>query len=439
MVASANERIERGKNERNRLSRVAHKEVRAQARDFDPIAVLRGSAEGRLKRLLPIKYERMAAGPFAFFRGAVSIMAADLGRLPHTTIDVQLCGDAHVQNLGSFAAPDGKLVFDINDFDETFPGPWEWDIKRLAASLVLAGREAGDSESTSRDAVLEFMARYRESVRSCSELTFLQLARHTVHRHVEAGPILGVLEKARRATPDLTLAKLTVAERSGTRRFKEQKPLLTPVSDKMRRDVCASLKSYYESLSQERRHFAELYSPVDVAFKVVGTGSVGTRDYILLCFGQGPDDPLFLQMKEEPPSAYAKYLKRAAPANQGERVVQGQRLMQAQSDIFLGWTSMEGRDYLVRQLADFKAGVDPTDLRGRGLCDYARACGEVLGKGHARSGDPCVLSGYCGDSDKLDKAIVQFAVAYADQTEADYKALLDAVKKGRLKTMEGVV
>jgi uncharacterized protein (DUF2252 family) len=306
----------------------------------------------------------------------------------------------------------------------------------MAASLVLAGREAGDSEAECRDAVLEFVARYRESVRHCSEMTFLQLGRYSVHRHVEAGLVLGALQKAQRATPDATLEKLTVARAGATRRFKEQKPVLTPVSAKVHSDVCSALKSYYESLSQERRHFAELYPPADVAFKVVGTGSVGTRNYVLLCFGQGSDDPLFLQMKEEPPSAYAKYLKRGSPANQGERVVQGQRLMQAQSDIFLGWTSMEGRDYLVRQYADFKAGVNPADLKGRGLAEYARACGEVLGKGHARSGDACVLDGYCGNSDKLDKAIAQFAAAYADQTEMDYRIFLATVKKGRLKTVQ---
>src|ERR1051326_5607169 len=217
---SVDERRAYGKSRRKVVHRVDQCEWKAAKDRPNPWEPLLAATAGRIEDLLPIRWTRMAASPLGFFRGNVPLMAFDLAHLPHTGIEVQMCGDAHVRNLGVFASPTGALVFDINDFDETLPGPWEWDIKRLAASLVLAGREAGDSESTSRDAVLEFMARYRESVRSCSERTFLQLARHTVHRHVEAGPILGVLEKARRATPDLTLAKLTVAERSGTRRFK---------------------------------------------------------------------------------------------------------------------------------------------------------------------------------------------------------------------------
>lgn len=225
--------------------------------------------------------------------------------------------------------------------------------------------------------------------------------------------------------------------RDGGRRFKEETPLLTVVSDKTRGDVLIALPSYRDTLSHERRHFLERYQPVDVAFKVVGTGSVGTRDYVILCFGNGSEDPLFLQMKEEPPSAYAKYLKAQVPRNQGECVVQGQRLMQAQPDIFLGWTRMDGRDYLVRQLADHNA-ADTADLKGLGLTEYAKMCGEVLGKGHARSGDACVLDGYCGGVDKLDNAIAEFAVAYADQSTADCDLFTSAVKKGRLAIAKGV-
>jgi uncharacterized protein (DUF2252 family) len=202
--------------------------------------------------------------------------------------------------------------------------------------------------------------------------------------------------------------------------------------------VLTALKSYYDTLSHDRRHFLERYQPVDVGFKVVGTGSVGLRNYVILCFGNGNEDPLFLQIKEEPPSAYAKYLKVQITGNQGERVVQGQRLMQAQSDIFLGWATMDGRDYLVRQLADHKATIDTQDLKSGGLTEYAKMCGEVLGKGHARSGDACVLNGYCGDGDKLDDAIAEFAVAYADQSTADYELFTSAVKKGRLAIAKGV-
>jgi uncharacterized protein (DUF2252 family) len=329
------------------------------------------------------------------------------------------------------------LVFDINDFDETMPGPWEWDVKRLATSLVLSGREAGHSDSACKEAVKSVVTEYRKSVKHCSELTVLELARYTVHRHMEAGPLPGLLEKAERATPQHTLEKLTQSH-DGMRRFKEEKPLLKVVSDETRRDVLTALESYHDTLSHERRHFLERYQPVDVAFKVVGTGSVGTRDYVILCFGNGSEDPLFLQMKEEPPSAYARYLKAQIPRNQGERVVQGQRLMQAQSDIFLGWTRMDGRDYLVRQLADHKAAIETEDLKGRGLTEYAKMCGEVLGKGHARSGDACMLDGYCGDAEKLDCAIAEFAVAYADQSTADYELFTSAVKRGRLAIAKGV-
>jgi uncharacterized protein (DUF2252 family) len=372
----------------------------------------------------------MAASPFGFFRGAVPLMAADVAPLPATGITVQICGDAHVRNLGAFASPTGALVFDINDFDETMPGPWEWDVKRLAVSLVLSGRESGHSDGECKQAVETFVAEYRKSVNHCAELTVLELARYTVHRHLEVGPIPELLKKAERSTPQATLEKLT-QKANGARRFKEAKPLLAPVSEKTRDEVLGALATYRETLLSERRHFLERYQPVDVAFKVVGTGSVGTRDYVILCFA-GSEDALFLQMKEEPPSAYAEYLKAEVPRNQGERVVRGQRLMQAQSDIFLGWTAMQGRDYLVRQLADHKAAIDTEALKGRGLSEYAKICGEVLGKGHARSGDACVLDGYCGNADKLDKAIAEFAVAYANQSTADYELFMSAVKKGKL-------
>ena len=431
------ERRDYGKSRRRALHRVDQCHWKPQRNRPDPVELLVDASRDRLPELLPIKWARMVASPFGFFRGAVPLMAADLASLPSTGITVQICGDAHVRNLGAFASPTGAVVFDINDFDETMPGPWEWDVKRLAASLVLSGRDAGHSDGACKEAVESFVAEYRKSVNRCSELTALEIARYTVHRHLEAGPLPELLEKAQRATPQHTLEKLTQS-RDGALRFKEEKPLLTGVSDKTHRDVLTALKSYCDTLSHERRHFVERYQPVDVAFKVVGTGSVGTRDYVILCFGNGSRDPLFLQMKEEPPSAYAQYLKAQIPRNQGERVVQGQRLMQAQSDIFLGWTRMDGRDYLVRQLADHKAAIETEDLKGPGLIEYAKMCGEVLGKGHARSGDACVLDGYCGDAEKLDNAIAAFAVAYADQSTADYDLFSSAVKKGRLAIAKGV-
>jgi uncharacterized protein (DUF2252 family) len=425
------ERRDYGKSCRQVLHRVDQCHWKQPRTRPDPVELLVDANRDRLPDLLPIKWARMVASPFGFLRGAVPLMAADLASLPTTGITVQICGDAHVRNLGAFASPTGAVVFDINDFDETMPGPWEWDVKRLATSLVLSGRESGHSDGACKEAVESFVAEYRKSVHYCSELTVLEIARYSVHRHREAGPLPELLAKAERATPQQTLEKLTQS-RDGARRFKEAKPLLTAVSEKTRHDALTALKSYCDTLSQDRRHFLERYRPVDVAFKVVGTGSVGTRDYVILHFGNGGEDPLFLQMKEEPPSEYAKYLKVQITGNQGERVVQGQRLMQAQSDIFLGWTTMDGRDYLVRQLADHKATIDTEDLKGGGLTEYAKMCGEVLGKGHARSGDACVLDGYCGDGDKLDSAIAEFAVAYADQSTADYELFTSAVKKGRL-------
>jgi uncharacterized protein (DUF2252 family) len=437
-LANVAERRDYGKSCRQVLHRVDQCQWKPPRTGPDPVELLIDASRDRLPDLLPIKWARMAASPFGFFRGAVPMMAADLASLPVTGINVQICGDAHVRNLGAFASPTGALVFDINDFDETIPGPWEWDVKRLATSFILSGREAGHSDGACKEAVEGFVAEYGKSVNYCSELTVLELARYTVHRHMEAGPLPELLKKAERATPQLTLEKLTQS-RDGARRFKEEKPLLTAVSDKTRRDVLTALQTYGGTLSHERRHFFERYQQVDIAFKVVGTGSIGTRDYVILCFGNGSEDPLFLQMKEEPPSAYAQYLKAQVPSNNGERVVQGQRLMQAQPDILLGWTQMNGRDYLVRQLADHKAAIDTEALKGRGLIEYAKMCGEVLGKGHARSGDACVLDGYCGCGEKLDKAMAEFAVAYADQSTADYEVFTSAVKKGRFPIAKGVV
>ena len=436
-LASVAERRDYGKSRRQVLRSGDQCHWEPPRNRPDPVELLISASRDRMPELLPIKWARMAASPFGFFRGAVPVMAADLASLPTTGITVQICGDAHLRNLGAFASPTGALVFDINDFDETMPGPWEWDVKRLATSLVLSGREAGQSDGACKEAVKNFVAEYRMSVHHCSGLTVLGIARYSVFRHMDAGPLPELLKKAKHATPEHTLEKLTQS-RKGARCFKEEKPLLTRVSGKTRRAVLTALESYRDTLSSERRHFFERYQPVDVAFKVVGTGSVGTHDYVILCFGNGSEDPFFLQMKEEPPSAYARYLKAQVPTNQGERVVQGQRLMQAQSDIFLGWTRMDGRDYLVRQLADHKAVIDAEDLKGPVLIAYAKMCGEVLGKGHARSGDACVLDGYCGDAEKLGNAIAEFAVAYADQSTADYKRFTSAVRKGRLAVAKGL-
>jgi uncharacterized protein (DUF2252 family) len=427
-----------GQGRREALSRSAQGEWNAKRRRFDPIELILASNRGRVPRLVPIKMGRMAASPFGFFRGAVPLMAADLAALPVSGLTTQICGDAHVRNLGAYAAPDGQLIFDINDFDETIRAPWEWDVKRMAASMVLAGREAGSSEDCCKDAVYLLMLSYRASISKFSNMSFLDLERFHVMRHLRLAPIAGVLQKARHATPLETLEKLTRQAKNRLSSFMESKPLLTHVPRRIVRQVLAALGSYRETLSTECQTLLDRYSPVDVAFKVVGTGSVGTRDFVVLLLGNSLQDPLFLQIKEEPPSSYARYVKEIENfLNEGRRVVEGQRRMQTQCDPLLGWTAMEGRDYLVRQLRDHKASIEMEELKGQGLRDYARVCGELLAKGHSRAGSPAALAGYLGSSDKMDKAITKFAFSYADQTNRDHASLKIAAKAGRVQVAKG--
>jgi uncharacterized protein (DUF2252 family) len=311
-------------------------------------------------------------------------------------------------------------------------------VKRLAASLVLAGREAGDGDSLCAEAAKAFVFSYRAALRDFSLMSALDLARFEIRRY-RRGPVAKVLEMAERATPLHSLEKLTVAARGGVRRFPKRPPLLLPLEKDKARRVIASLKAYRETVSDDRQLVLEAYRLVDVAFKVVGTGSVGTRDYAVLAFGDGADHPLFLQVKEEPPSGYAAVLPGAARhLHEGRRVAQGQHRMQTVSDPFLGWTTIAGRDYLVRQLADHKASIQPEQLKGPALEEYARVCGELLAKAHARTGDAAILYGYCGDTDRLDRAIGRFATAYADRTEADHAAFLKAIRAGRIKARMGV-
>ena len=433
-VLTAGERYARGKDHRKKLRRADQGQWKPSARRHDPVEMVLASTRGRLRDLIPIKITRMVASPFGFFRGAAPLMAADLAALPRCGLDSQICGDAHVRNLGAFAAPDGHLVFDVNDFDETIRGPFEWDLKRLATSLLLAGQESGNSKKACKDAVRLFLHSYCAALSRLSELPVIELAKYRLH--VKVGTVQSVLRKAERATPLHTLEKLTV-HTAGRYRFRDQRPLLAPVRAQVARQVIAALNLYRETLSPERQQFLSWFHPVDVAFKVVGTGSVGLRDYVVLCFGNGDNDPLFLQVKEEPPSCYLRHLPAGQNfMNEGKRVAEGQRRMQAYSDPFLGWTSMGGRDYLVRQLSDHKAGIDDTQLQGNGLTEYARVCGEVLAKGHARSGDPMELAGYCGSGAKLDDAIAEFADRYSEQTERDYEALKKAIKAGKIRATE---
>src|SRR5277367_3040912 len=429
-LSTSQERRAVGQSRRKQLRRQDHCNWQPQKR-HDPIAVLEESMRGRVPSLITLKYERMAASPFGFFRGAVPVMAADFSLLPHTGIVNQICGDAHVRNLGAFAAPDGRLVFDINDFDETVRAPFEWDLKRLSTSLVLAGRTMGAKKSACETAVFSFIQRYRKFIDNFARMPVTEVARYQVHRLQRISPVSKALLKAERSTPLHNLDQLTTPANAPVekRKFKDQPPLLTRVNAAQRRAVLASLVEYSQTLQPERRHFLAQYYPLDVAFKVVGTGSVGLRDYVLYFEGNGPGDPLFLQIKEQPGSAYAPYVRAdSLTSHQGQRVVNGQRAMQFQSDPFLGWTTIANRQYQVRQLNDHKGSIEIEDLAGEGLVEYAEMCGELLARGHARSGDACVLAGYIGNGDRFCEALVRFAEAYSDQTEKDWEELKIARK-----------
>jgi uncharacterized protein (DUF2252 family) len=366
----------------------------------------------------------------------VPVMAYDLFSMPGTGIHTQLCGDAHVRNLGAFAALDGRLVFDINDFDETISGPFEWDVKRMATSLILAGREAGLKDAHSSEAVSIFVACYSSMMQTFWKMPVLDVAKYQVHRLQNISPVEQILELAQRSTPLTSLKALTETASAPAKQpgrvFRTNKPVLERITGAAAQPIVASLAAYAKTLQPERQRFLAQYRVLDVAFKVVGTGSVGLRAYCLYMEGNGSKDPLFLQIKEETASAYAPYLPasaKAQPAHQGHRVVDGERAMQLQSDPFLGWTSIEGRDYLVRQLNDHKASVDLDSLKSAGLMEYAHVCGEMLARGHARGGDSAMLAGYIGGGAPFEEAIEQFALAYADQTERDWKALVKSMKK----------
>jgi uncharacterized protein (DUF2252 family) len=379
----------------------------------------------------------MQSSAFAFLRGTVEVMAADLGANANTKIEVQICGDAHLKNFGFFASPGSEIVLDINDFDQTQRGPWEWDVKRLATSVILAGRSAQCSPGDYKQATRLFLSEYVGWMRRFAAMPTMDVARHRALRNFRQPAMRSALQEAERSTPLSNLARLARFSRARGYHFIIKANELLKVSPAERKSVMAVLPEYRKSLRPEQAALFDHYQPADVAFKIVGTGSVGTRDYVVLLFGRDNKDPLFLQIKEETPSAYAQYYKdHGSPKNQGERVVAGQRAMQVYSDPLLGWCRMNlptgsgKRDYLVRQLSDHKGGIDPEQLSGRKLAEYSRICGELLAKSHARSGDPAMISAYIGRSDRAEKALLQFAVKYADQTEADYAAFKKALGKG---------
>lgn len=432
-ILSRKQRLELGQWARKRLSRAELGKLEAQKRGFDPIQVLLAAAHGRVPRLLPIKYSRMAGSPFAFFRGSVSIMAADLGRHEHTSLTVQLCGDAHVQNLGSFEAPDGRIVFDINDFDETIAGPWEWDVKRMAASIVLAGLEVEHDEPSCSAAVENFTNTYVRTIGELAEQPILVAARHQIRRLKKAEATSAALRQAQRAQPLDLVKKYTEAGTKGKIHFRKVEPVLWPIEGKSKQEVLAALPAYRESLPPERLHLFDFFEPLDVAFKIVGTGSVGLRDYVVLMEGNGKLDPLFLQIKQEVESAYAPYLKTQKCPNQGYRVVEGQRRIQTISDLMLGWTTIGGHDFLVRQLNDHKGSVSLEHLRGQGLSELAGIAGELLARGHARSGDALAIKGYLGGSDAAIGSVVKYGIDYAKLTYSDFELFGKAVKQERIR------
>jgi uncharacterized protein (DUF2252 family) len=432
----------------------SHAEFRP-ARARDPVGLLLGQAESRVPELVPVRHGRMLVSPFTFYRGAALPMAADLAGTPASGLRVQLCGDAHLSNFGAFASPERRLVFDVNDFDETLPGPFEWDVKRLAASLAVAGRDNGFGAKARRKIVLAAAEGYRTAMGGFAEQPFLDVW----YAHLDIEPALSdfrsemkksrfkavgkLLDKAHTRDSTQALGKLTTMA-GGHRRIISDPPMIVPIeevfsdvqADAISEQIRAVLGKYRRSLQSNRRHMLEQFALVQVARKVVGVGSVGTRAWVLLMDAMDGVEPLFLQAKEAQPSVLAEYCGRSQYNNQGERVVAGQLLQQAQSDIFLGWTRVTGpdgvdRDYYVRQLRDWKFSLPIEAMIPGGMTIYARMCGWTLARAHARSGDRIALAAYLGGSAKFDEAIADFAETYADQNERDYAALQAAVKEGK--------
>ncbi|WP_369234569.1 DUF2252 domain-containing protein [Streptomyces sp. R21] len=439
-----------GKALRERVGRGTHAELTLDAARPDAVAAVEESNRGRIPGLAPIRVGRMAATPFAFLRGSAGLMAYDLARTPMTGIAAQICGDAHAANFGLYGDVRGGLVIDLNDFDETVHGPWEWDLKRLATSLVLAGREAGADEDTCRKAAHDAVGAYRRTLRLLSKLPVLDawnaIADEELVSHTDAHDLLGTLErvseKARANTSGRFAAKSTEVTDDGGHRFVDAPPVLRRVPDEEAAAVASSLESYVSTLSEDRLPLLARHAVHDVAFRVVGTGSVGTRSYVVLLLDHR-GEPLVLQVKEARPSVLVPHLVGAgfeAPdvAHEGRRVVLGQKRMQVVSDILLGWTSVDGFPFQVRQFRNRKGSVDPAALSADQIDDYGRMTGALLARAHSHTADPRLLSGYCGKNEELDEAIATFAMTYADRTEADHAALVGAVRAGRVAAEMGV-
>ncbi len=457
------ERRVRGKAARAEVPRESHAEWKPSANRADPVALLESQGAARVPDLVPVRYGRMMETPFTYYRGAALPMASDLATTPATGMIVQACGDAHLSNFGLFGSPERKLLFDVNDFDETLPAPWEWDVKRLAASLEVAARENGFSDKDRRKIVLASARRYREVMRQLSGEGNLGVWYTQVDMDDFRARFDGLLKERQRKALDKGLAKARTRDsmqeldkltriEDGQPRIVSEPPVIVPLRDLLGElagaiDIAKELKDliakYQRTLQPDRRVLLEQYEFTDIARKVVGVGSVGTRCWIILMLGRDNTDPLFLQVKEAEESVLARFAGTSKYGNQGERVVNGQRLMQAASDIFLGWQRFSGldgkaRDFYVRQLRDWKFSVNIAAMIPRGLRLYGELCGLTLARAHARSGDEVAIAAYLGNSDVFENAIADFAVAYADQNERDFEAFNAAIASGRLLAERGV-
>jgi len=444
------ERYAAGKALRTKTPRTSHGEWASASDRPDPISLLEESNRTRVPELVPIRYGRMSISPFTFLRGSAIVMASDLARTPISGIKVQICGDAHVSNFGFFATPERNLVFDVNDFDETLPGPWEWDLKRLAASIVVAGRQNGYTAQENKQSVISSIQQYHTLMQHMASMCALDVW----YQHIDIEQIMGLVKrkeqerlqrqekKAGRSTNLGAFPKM--AEKvNGHYRIKDEPPLIVHVVDQGEVEKTQEyehewIKNYFaayiETLPDDRKVLLSNYHFVDVARKVVGVGSVGTRTWVgLFMAGGDGDDPLFLQVKEADASVLEPYFGNSTYANHAERVVQGQRLMQEASDVFLGWTHGDVADLYVRQLRDMKLSEDITTMTKKEFDQYTTWCAMALARAHARCGDPAQISGYLGSSTLFEQAIALFAEAYADQTERDHAALLAAIKEGRIK------
>jgi len=442
------DRFALGKNLREKVPRSSQSRWTSPKNRADPTELLKESDRGKLLTLLPIRYARMRQSPFAFFRGAAALMAADLASTPVTGIRVQACGDCHVANFGGFGTPERQLVFDINDFDETLPAPWEWDVKRLAASIVLAMRQAGVSERHCSDAARASVKSYRKHMRGYAEMTALEVWYSHINAELfvrnaetpEAGKRWQKLEaKATRNTSGREFPRITKMQHDRPRII-DHPPLIYHPRDEaaVGKRVRQMFQRYLETLPEERRIVLDRYELVDVARKVVGVGSIGTRCTVALLMA-APNDPLFLQCKEARPSVLAPFTAKSKYTNQGERVVTGQRMLQSASDVFLGWTGDDqGHDFYFRQLRDMRMKIDIEGMPKQDWFEYVELCGWVLARAHARTGDPARIAGYLGKTEAFDEAIESFAVAYADQAERDHASFLKAIRTGRIRARTAV-